>query len=138
MTGASVQTVIADGQLAGLALVAALAAKHFVADFLLQSDRIIREKGLYGRLGGIIHVLWHGGMSLLVLMLFGLPPRVALVLSLTEMVVHYHIDYAKDAVSRRLRDTPADRRYWATFGFDQLLHHLTYVAMVAIALHLAI
>lgn len=116
-----------------LMLAVALAVKHFAADFLLQNSRIIAEKGQFGKPGGILHVLWHGGFSLPALLLCGVAPMVAAVITMIEMVVHYAIDFGKEAVSRRLRDTPADRRYWATFGFDQLLHYLCYIAMIAVA-----
>ena len=123
--------MLSDPQI--LMLATALVVKHFAADFLLQNARIIREKGQFGKPGGILHVLWHGGLTLPALLLCGVVPLVAAVITTVEMVVHYAIDYGKDAVSRKLRDTPADRRYWATFGFDQMLHHLCYIAMIAVA-----
>ena len=50
-----------------------------------------------------------------------------LVMLLAEAVVHYHIDWAKDGLNRRLGATPDRRAFWVLAGTDQGLHQLTYV-----------
>jgi hypothetical protein len=115
-------------------LIAAFSLKHFIADFLLQTAWMVREKGIYGRLGGIAHAGLHGLCSLAVLALFGLPASLIVALAALETALHYHIDYGKERLARHLGDTPADHRFWILLGFDQLLHHLTYAAMIIAAL----
>jgi hypothetical protein len=53
---------------------------------------------------------------------------------LLEVVVHYHIDWLKARVGDKAE---ADSSwYWCLFGLDQLLHQLTMIAVLAIALSL--
>jgi hypothetical protein len=50
-----------------------------------------------------------------------------------EGVIHYHIDWAKSNLNKimHLRVTE-DNRYWFWFGFDQFLHHMTYIALILV------
>lgn len=111
----------------------ALVIKHFVVDFLLQSDWQVREKGYYGKLGGIVHSSLHSVATLLVVTYF-VPLQLALLLAFFDFFMHYHVDWAKMQINRRLGLTPADHRFWHLLGIDQLLHYLTYVGIVAITL----
>ena len=47
-----------------------LFVKHFLADFCWQSDRMIRDKGHFGRLGGLQHAGLHGVLTYVILMHF--------------------------------------------------------------------
>jgi hypothetical protein len=54
--------------------------------------------------------------------------------ALADAVIHYHIDWAKMNASKRYNIRPDNSEwFWTWLGFDQLLHHLTYFAIVAIA-----
>lgn len=117
-----------------LFLVGGLLAKHLVADFFLQTARMVPEKGVYGKPGGLYHVAIHGGLSLGVMLFTPLSVLAIIGVILAEMVVHYHIDWAKEQINRALDLRPSDHRFWMLFGFDQFLHHLTYLAMVGVAL----
>jgi hypothetical protein len=116
-----------------LILVAALLIKHYIADFLLQTDRMVAEKGIYGRAGGIAHSAIHGIGTYLVFSLFGFT-TIALVLALIDAVIHYHIDWSKMKASKGL--TPSNNLYWYYLGLDQLLHHLTYIGLILLAISL--
>lgn len=120
-----------------LAALALLALKHFVADFVLQTGWMVREKGVYGRPGGLAHAAIHVAGSVPALIVLGAPPVLLAGLLLAEGVVHYHIDYLKERVVRRASVGPADRMFWVLLGADQFLHHATYLAMVALVLHAA-
>ena len=48
---------------------------------------------------------------------------------IAEFVVHYHIDWGKERVVRHF-DWREGARFWNAIGFDQLLHGLTYLAIV--------
>lgn len=119
-----------------ITLFAAFAIKHYIADFPLQTARMVREKGHYGQIGGLVHAACHGALSLPILLIFLPSAFLALVLSIAETVVHYHLDFAKETLSRRLGDTPADHRFWIVLGMDQLLHHLTYAVMITVLISL--
>jgi hypothetical protein len=59
-----------------------------------------------------------------------LPTIAAIVIA--EFVVHYHIDWLKQTVDGRMNWTPEQAQYWHIFGADQLLHQLTYVAILVV------
>ena len=58
----------------------------------------------------------------------------AWVYGVVDAMIHYHIDWAKMNANNKL-NLKADNSewFWILLGFDQLLHHLTYFAIVAIA-----
>lgn len=117
-----------------LALVAALLVKHFIADFVLQSKFILDNRHTYGHPGGLLHAGIHAIGTLLVLWLFSVDVTLALILAAAEGVIHYHIDWIKDRFGRRHALASSDKAFWISLGFDQLLHHLTYVAIVLVVL----
>ena len=112
-----------------LLLLTLFSIKHFVADFVLQFPYMVEQKGTYGARGGIDHAVIQGLPTLLILLPFVTNINDAIILAAIDMVVHYHIDWAKMNISRGL--TPADRKYWVWLGLDQLLHSLTYIGIAA-------
>ena len=109
---------------------ALFALKHFVADFVLQTRWMMTEKGHYGRLGGIAHATVHMGSSVPALVVLGAGPLAASILILFEGAVHYHLDFLKESISRRLAMDPSHKGFWILLGADQLLHQLTYILIV--------
>ena len=110
--------------------------KHFICDFPLQAWAwLYRNKGQYGHPGGITHSAVHCAGTFIVL-LFWLGTT-AWIFALIDFIAHYHIDWAKMNVSKKfnLRADSSDW-FWILLGFDQLLHHLTYFAIAAIAFNL--
>ena len=103
--------------------------KHFVADFLLQNSFMISNKGVYGHPGGLLHALVHSLLTGLVLLLFSVPVAVLLSIMAAEFIVHYHIDWTKEFLNKKLALSPDKPRFWYLMGFDQLLHQLTYIAI---------
>ena len=73
--------------------------KHFVADFLLQFNYMIKEKGRYLATGGIQHSAIHGILTYFILLYFT-NPHTASILSLLDFVIHYHIDWAKMNINK--------------------------------------
>ena len=115
-----------------LILFTLLSIKHFVADFVLQFDYMVQEKGYYGKIGGIHHSVIHGLFTFVIFAWFGFP--IAFWAGIVDFVVHYHIDYAKMKIGRLKGYTPADRAFWVWIGFDQLLHYITYVVLIGWAI----
>ena len=107
-----------------------LFVKHFICDFPLQAyPWMYRNKGTYLHPGGIAHAGIHGLGTLLVLAPF--IGSLALTLAAFDMLVHYHIDWAKMNISKRYDLQPNNsERFWILLGFDQLLHHLTYFVII--------
>ncbi len=117
----------------GMALTAMayLLVKHAVADFLLQTEYQRRTKGDYGALGGITHAFTH---IVLTAPVFWILPPVALgfvsALLLGEFVVHYHLDWSKERVVHANGWSSKDTPFWWAIGLDQMMHALTYVAIL--------
>lgn len=109
----------------GLAIMLMLTVKHFIADFVIQTDWMIAEKGYYGKMGGIAHAAVHGFFTLVILTVFA--PSVAVYYAFLDFVVHYHIDWAKMKIVQKYSYTPADKQFWKWVGVDQMLHYLTYI-----------
>ncbi|MEM1429144.1 MAG: DUF3307 domain-containing protein [Pseudomonadota bacterium] len=114
-----------------LLLLLALQAKHFAGDYLLQSARMVRCKGIYGNLVGISHSAIHAALTLGVLLVVA-PVSMALAsgIAVVEFAVHYHTDWAKEQLTGRAGYTVEDRGYWVTLGLDQFVHQATYVVIV--------
>lgn len=104
--------------------------KHFVVDFLLQRAYQYKNKGTYGHPGGLLHAALHGLGTVLVLWIFADLPWIVM-MAVFDMVVHYHVDWAKTNINARFGWTPTTHdEFWWLLGLDQLLHFLTYVAII--------
>ncbi len=110
--------------------------KHFICDFPLQANPwLYRNKGTYMHPGGIAHAGIHGLGTLLVLAPF--IGSLSMLYAAIDMLVHYHIDWAKMNISKRYDLQPNNsERFWILLGFDQLLHHITYFAIIYFAFNL--
>ncbi|MCL7466793.1 DUF3307 domain-containing protein [Phaeovulum sp. NW3] len=117
-----------------LILLSLLQVKHLLADFVWQSDWMVRNKVHYGHAGGIAHAGMHAGLSLLVLLAVDEPFALALTVAALEGVVHYHIDYARCKAAGRWVPAPSSQGFWVLMGADQLLHQLTYLVLAALVL----
>ena len=116
-----------------LAAVAVLMFKHAVADFYLQNAYQYLNKGIYGHPGGFIHAGIHVALTPLVyLVLVPGSLLIAGAIALGEFLVHYHVDWAKEQLTRRNGWTAQNPGFWHALGTDQLIHGLTYLAIVAV------
>ncbi len=106
--------------------------KHLVFDFFLQTSYQYRNKGIYGHPGGLLHAGLHALGTTPVFLWIAPSKALAAAIIIGEFVVHYHIDWTKDQVNRRLKLAADDARFWWTLGVDQFLHDATYVAIVAL------
>lgn len=105
--------------------------KHFICDFPLQMfPWLYQNKGRYIHPGGIVHAGVHGIGTLIVLsFFFGI--KLSIFYALIDMLLHYHIDWAKMNLSRHYDLKPNNSEwFWVLLGLDQLLHHLTYFAII--------
>jgi hypothetical protein len=104
--------------------------KHFLCDFIFQTERHVRFKGIYGHRAGIEHSAIHVAGTLPCLLILGVTFGFAIAIGAAEFVVHYHTDWAKEQIVRRGEWTPADHMFWNMLGLDQLIHQMTYIAIV--------
>jgi hypothetical protein len=102
--------------------------KHFICDFVLQTQSQIRNKGTYGHLAGFAHAGTHALGSLPALLILGAQPEMIAILLFAEFVIHYHVDWYKARIDRGRSEQ--DNLYWIVFGIDQLVHQLTYIGMI--------
>ncbi len=115
-------------------LATAMAGKHFVADFLLQTKWMARAKGHPdGWIAPLVaHATCHAGLTLLITLAVA-PPLWWL--AVVDLIVHFSVDRAKASVSSWSGLKPEQARYWWLFGFDQMLHQLTDIVIVAALLY---
>lgn len=114
-------------------LYVAFTAKHFLADYLLQSNWMLwgREQ-VHGWLAPLAaHAGCHAALTLVLALVFA--PALWW-LALVDFVVHATIDRGKTLAVRALRVANTDRSWWALFGGDQALHQLTHFAYVIVML----
>lgn len=122
--------------LTAAALLAALLFKHFLADFVFQTDWMSANKHNLYSAAGYLHAGVHAGMSVPVLVLFGASLPVVAGLAVAEFVAHFLIDLIK-ARSRDVIEGRTSSLFWAALGADQYAHQLTYLAMVWVVLGVA-
>lgn len=105
-----------------------LQVKHFIADFVLQTDRMVHEKGIYGARYGIYHSLVQSAGTFLAFA--WMHPALGIITAFFDFLAHYHIDWAKININKKYNYTPADHKFWFWLGLDQLAHQLTYIILV--------
>ena len=110
-------------------ILALLFIKHFLVDFVFQTNEHVKHKGTYGNLKGIEHSIQHAvGTALMLIPFVGF--EIAALIGLIDGVIHYHIDWAKMSINRIWHYTVEQSQFWMWLGADQLLHSLTYVWIV--------
>lgn len=104
-----------------------LQVKHFLVDYLLQTEEQIRTKGTYLDLTGMSHSFYHGLFTSVVFFPFT-NVSFAFMVGLLDFVIHYHIDYVKTKYGSKDITTKA---FWNHMGYDQMAHQFTYVLFIA-------
>ena len=115
-----------------LAVLLILEVKHFVFDYPLQTGFQLRNKATYGHPGGFLHAGLHvlGTSTIFLLVRPTLVAGIAILAG--EFLVHYHLDWGKGQFNKMNQLTTKDALYWWGIGLDQMLHHLTYLAIAAV------
>ncbi len=116
-----------------LPIVAALVLfqiKHFLCDFVFQTQSQVRAKGIYGNIGGLAHAGLHALASLPALLVLSRSPGAIGAVVAAEFLLHYHVDWSKARLDTVKGWTDQDQQYWIVFGLDQLIHQLTYAAII--------
>lgn len=105
-----------------------LQIKHFLFDFVFQTNRMIYEKGIYGARYGIYHSFLHAFGTFIA---FGwIHPLLGISAAFVDFIFHYHTDWAKININKKYNYGPADKEFWLWLGLDQLVHQFTYIFLV--------
>lgn len=100
--------------------------KHILADFCWQTDRMLRDKGHFWRIGGLQHAGLHGALTYVILMHF-LGAQACVMLATFDAVVHYGVDWLHRRITVRM--TADSNEFWMWIGFDQFVHLITYLCI---------
>lgn len=113
-----------------LFMLISLQAKHFLADFPLQTKYMLKKSAKKGwQLPLLSHAGMHGGLTALVMWpLVGF--QIAFVSGLIDFCIHFCVDFWK---ARYTNSNPFQKSFWISFGLDQLAHQLTYIALAFVA-----
>ena len=114
-----------------LFLVLLLQIKHVLCDGPLQTTDMVLAKGIYGKPLGILHAAIHAAGTFAVFAATGSGWKLAILFAAMDFALHYHIDFAKEAITRRFGWSVSVPYFWWMIAFDEFLHHLTYLAFVA-------
>jgi hypothetical protein len=112
------------------ALLLALATKHFVADFLLQTHWMALGKESRHGWGAplAVHVLCHACLTLCIALVVA--PRLWW-LALVDLAIHASVDRAKGLIGSQCGWNPTKFQYWWLLGLDQFLHQITNIGLAA-------
>jgi hypothetical protein len=103
-----------------------LQLKHWLVDFVLQTNDEVIDKGIYGSPIGIGHSIKQGlGTLLCIVAVTGVDYLFyAVVLATTDFILHYHIDWTK---SNYGNNDITSKAFWVDLGLDQMAHQMTYL-----------
>ncbi len=115
-----------------LGLFGVLQIKHFVCDYPLQTRYQLINKGTYGHPGGILHSGIHAVATTLAFLVLTPTLLVGTLIVVGEFLLHYHIDWTKVRIMKATGWSSDHPPFWWAIGFDQLAHHMTYLAIIAV------
>lgn len=109
--------------------------KHFLADYPLQTDYMLRKFDRDGwALPLLSHAAIHGGFTLIITSAF-VAPSIAIALTLFDVAVHFTMDRIKASPYIFGKYNPNEKSYWIVLGLDQMVHHLTHYAIIFVILY---
>lgn len=115
-----------------------LCLKHFIADGLLQTAYMYKNKGNLFHLGGWAHAAIHACLTSLIFTFTEL--NTCLLLTTIDFLSHYFIDYAKVNITKRYNCCTAkenylivyDNKFFIAIVADQCLHFAVYFMMLSL------
>lgn len=106
--------------------------KHFVCDFLFQTDWMAMNKGTPGKAGYkplLLHALTHAIGTTAIALYFA--PTLWW-LGLIDFVIHGTIDRVKGLITYKMGWKPSDTKFWWALGADQEAHNFTHLVYIVI------
>lgn len=102
--------------------------KHFIIDFVLQTEQQVKCKGIFGNPVGFAHSFEHGIWTAVILC-FYTNIEYALIIAYCEVVIHYLTDFCK---MRYGCQDITNKKFWIHLGLDQFIHQLTYLGIIKV------
>jgi hypothetical protein len=122
--------------------------KHFLSDYVFQTSYMMKKGNADWSffMPLLSHTLVHGVTTFVIALIYLRDLKWALLLMLGDTLIHFFMDRIKasprylgryhlytagelkDASPARVRE---NHLYWVAFGFDQMIHHVTHLALVA-------
>jgi hypothetical protein len=115
-----------------IAILVVLEIKHFICDYPFQTSHQLHNKGIYCHPGGILHSGLHAIFTMAAFLVVTPSLGLGIAIVAGEFLVHYHVDWSKEQIIRRRGWVASQREFWWAIGIDQLVHHLTYIAIGAL------
>ena len=109
-----------------ISLVILFFVKHFLADFVLQTQYQWSNKGTFLHPGGLIHSGIHALLTTVILLMYDV---CFVELIALDFVSHYMIDYCKVNINRKFNLTTETYGFWVMTGLDQMLHYMAYLTI---------
>jgi hypothetical protein len=119
---------------------ALLQIKHCVVDFIWQPPYEWKNKGTFLHFGGIRHAGKNAiGTALAIyagFFFYHTLWAIALI-AVLDFVIHYLVDYTKMNITKA-KGWKADTcpKFWWALGIDQMMHQLTYIFLIILAIFL--
>ena len=111
-------------------LSAAFAIKHYLADFLFQTNWMARGKE--GRVGWgvplLAHCLCHAAVTLAIIVVIAAH---LWWLTFVDFGIHLAADRGKSLLAQSAALKPDQPQFWWLLGLDQLVHQLTNIGLAA-------
>lgn len=107
---------------------ALLFIKHYLVDFVFQTDAQVKGKVIYGNIDGIAHSAEHAILTLWITLMLTVNFPLSLCIALLDFTTHYHIDWIKMNFGNR---DITNKLFWNHLGLDQLAHSLTYICFAS-------
>lgn len=107
--------------------------KHFLADYVFQNEYMLgkfKEEGWQKPLAA--HCSVHGLLTWLICILYTSNPWIAACLCLLDFALHFIMDRIKASPSFLGKYNPQQKEFWWTLGADQMWHHMTHYAIIAL------
>lgn len=113
-----------------LVLLCTFQLKHFVADYILQTDYMLGKfKKQDWELPLLCHTLVHAFFTFVICVAL-IDPVMAFYLACFDLCVHFVMDRIKASPSLLGRFNPKQKIFWITLGIDQMVHHLTHYIII--------
>ncbi len=114
-----------------LSVLALLTIKHYIVDFILQTEKLVKEKKQKNS-ALALHASHHGIGTTLVFFFF-VGPWYGIFMGILDFLIHAIVDYLK-VHAPTFKAKPMSHMFFVYFGLDQLLHQLTYIFLVWLVL----
>ena len=109
--------------------------KHFLCDYLWQGPYML---GKFKDRGWVLPLLAHSSVhalaTFLIVFVFTQALLLSIGLALFDLVIHFTMDRIKASPDLLGRYGIKEKQFWWSLGLDQMVHHLTHYAIIAIIL----